>query len=270
MTPPHADFCHGTGYGAGTFVLPARLTATTDALRSLYAQPDPRTDAEHFLQQICNHAVDIVDGAHMAGITIAESDSTHRTVAATDERVHTVDELQFRLGAGPAVESANTSGVVHAHSAEASRRWPQFAGEAHHAGVSSFLSAPLPGQGQPLGTLNLYSRDQRGFTDADAAVIELFALTAYFALLSSHRLELARARTRDLELALESRGVIEQAKGIIMGTRHVTADDAFAMLIQESQTSNIKLRIVAQQHIAAAIHPGQTNADSHDTRPSTN
>jgi GAF domain-containing protein len=270
MTPPHADFCHGTGDGAGTFVLPTRLRATAEALRSLYSQPDQHTDDEHFLRQICSHAVDIVDSAHMAGITVAESDSTHRTVAATDDVVHAVDELQFRLGAGPAVESADTSCVVHAHSAEANRRWPQFAGEAHHAGVSSFLSAPLPGQGQTLGTLNLYSRDQHGFTDADAAVIELFALTAYFALRSSHQLELARARTRDLELALESRGVIEQAKGIIMGTRHVTADDAFSLLIQESQTSNIKLRIVAQQHIAAAVRPRETEVSSHEARPSTN
>ncbi|WP_415395095.1 ANTAR domain-containing protein [Rhodococcus globerulus] len=270
MTPPHADICDGTGYSAGTFVLPARLRATTDALRSLYAQPDKHTDDGHFLEQICNHAVDIIDSAHHAGITVAESDSTHRTVAATDDLVHSVDELQFQLGVGPAVESAHASCVVHAHSSEANRRWPQFAGEARRAGVSSFLSAPLPGQGQPLGTLNLYSRDQYGFTDADAAIIELFALTAYFALRSSHRLELARARTRDLELALESRGVIEQAKGIIMGTRHVTADDAFSLLIQESQMSNIKLRVVAQQHIAAAINPSQANADTHDTRPSAN
>src|SRR3546814_16311504 len=61
----------------------------------------------------------------------------------------------------------------------------------------------------------------------------------------------------DLERALESRGVIEQAKGIIMGTHHVDADRAFRILIQDSQRSNVKLRVIAQQYIDGAIDPRQ-------------
>ena len=94
---------------------------------------------------------------------------------------------------------------------------------------------------------------------------KLFAVTSAYALHSSQRLDIARKHAMDLERALESRGVIEQAKGIIMGTHHVDADRAFRILIQDSQRSNVKLRVIAQQYIDGAIDPRQAT-----NKPETN
>ncbi|MCJ0902931.1 GAF and ANTAR domain-containing protein [Rhodococcus sp. ARC_M6] len=243
------------------------MDATSEALSSLYSHLDPPT---HFLDQLCKHAVNLADDAHMAGITATESDSTHRTIATTDRLVHSVDAIQFKLRTGPALASANSISVVHAHSDEASSRWPHFFSAARTFGISSFLSVPLPGHDGPLGTLNLYSRNNRGFTAADVALVQLFAITAAYALRNSQCLALIGKRAADLELALESRGIIEQAKGIIMGTRHVDADHAFSILIQESQKSNIKLRVIAQQHIAATVGAGHAGTEILDSRSADN
>ncbi|WP_459679801.1 ANTAR domain-containing response regulator, partial [Rhodococcus sp. no. 34] len=175
------------------------------------------------------------------------------------------DSIQFRLDYGPSVTSSRTGTVVRAHASEAHSRWPQFASAAKAVGAVSFLSMPLPGRERPLGTLNLYSHDLRGFTGADVALLQLFAVTSAYALHSSQRLDIARKHAMDLERALESRGVIEQAKGIIMGTHHVDADRAFRILIQDSQRSNVKLRVIAQQYIDGAIDPRQAT-----NKPETN
>ncbi len=176
----------------------------------------------------------------MAGITIGGSDTTFRTVAATHQLVRTVDSIQFRLDYGPSVTSSRTGTVVRAHASEAHSRWPQFASAAKAVGAVSFLSMPLPGRERPLGTLNLYSHDLRGFTGADVALLQLFAVTSAYALHSSQRLDIARKHAMDLERALESRGVIEQAKGIIMGTHHSTPTEpsAFSSRTRSAATSN--------------------------------
>ncbi len=95
--------------------------------------------------------------------------------------------------------------------------------------------------------------------------LSVSAVTSSYALHSSQRLDIARKHAMDLERALESRGVIEQAKGIIMGTHRVDADRAFRILIQDSQRSNVKLRVIAQQYIDGAIDPRQAT-----NKPETN
>lgn len=270
MSPPHAERNYGTGSGAKSFASSERLVAVTDALRSLYAQPEPQAHSEHFLGELCKHAVNIIDSAHMAGITVAESDSTYRTIAATDRLVHAVDAVQFRLETGPALDSGRTGTAIRAHSSEAGHRWPQFSCIAKVVGISSFLSVPIPGRDRPIGTLNLYSRSHCGFVGTDVALLQLLALTSSYTLHTSQRFARAQSRTRDLELALQSRAVIEQAKGIIMGTRHVDADHAFSILIQESQSTNIKLRVIAQQYIAAAVGTDPARAEIRDPKSSPN
>lgn len=269
MTLPHADDDESS-CSARSFTQKDRLASATAALQSAYSQLDSQPHPDHFLEQLCKYAVSTIDGAQMAGMTVIGSDPTRRTIAATDHLVRTLDSIQFKVGAGPAVESMESATAVHAHSTEARSRWPQFAGATSITGIMSFLSVPLPGHDQPLGSLNLYSYHPRGFTAADVTVLQLFAVAAAFSLHSSRRLARSRARISDLELALESRGAIEQAKGIIMSTQRVDADHAFAILIQESQSSNIKLRTIAQQHIAAVFHPAHPAADIADTQQNKN
>lgn len=265
MTAPRIARGHRGPTGGRNSASQDSLDAASDALQSLYAHLDPHAQAEQFLEQVCKHAVDLIADADMAGITIGGSDTTFRTVAATHQLVRTVDSIQFRLDYGPSVTSSRTGTVVRAHASEAHSRWPQFASAAKAVGAVSFLSMPLPGRERPLGTLNLYSHDLRGFTGADVALLQLFAVTSAYALHSSQRLDIARKHAMDLERALESRGVIEQAKGIIMGTHHVDADRAFRILIQDSQRSNVKLRVIAQQYIDGAIDPRQAT-----NKPETN
>ncbi|MFG1647908.1 ANTAR domain-containing response regulator, partial [Amycolatopsis sp. NPDC049252] len=121
-----------------------------------------------------------------------------------------------------------------------------------------YLSTPLFIDREYHGSLNLYDTGGTSFGALDAALLELYTTAAEAALRSARRQQSARETTAQLTTALTSRAVIDQAKGILMALHHVSADDAFELLVKASQQRNVKLREVAQQFVASAFDvPGQ-------------
>ncbi|MBW3614913.1 MAG: GAF and ANTAR domain-containing protein [Actinobacteria bacterium] len=98
-----------------------------------------------------------------------------------------------------------------------------------------------------IGALNLYSRTESGFTDADVEVGEAFATQAAIVLANAQAYWDAYQLGVDLRTAMQSRAVIEQAKGILMATQRCTADEAFQILVRASQRENRKLREMAEE-----------------------
>jgi AmiR/NasT family two-component response regulator len=117
----------------------------------------------------------------------------------------------------------------------------------------------LLGDEPALGTLNLYARHADAFAPADEALIELFTVAASAMTVNSQRSRRARALADHLKIALTSRAQIEQAKGVLMAQHAITADQAFAMLSEESQNTNAKLRDVARSVLDAAAHRRRTS-----------
>jgi GAF domain-containing protein len=140
----------------------------------------------------------------------------------------------------------------------AEERWPSYAPAAAERGVGSSLSVPLPVQGSVIGALNIYSTKPHAFDDADTiALAEEIARLAAVAIGNATSYANATSQAEQMAQAMASRAIIEQAKGVIIATRHCSADQAFAFLTQASQRSNRKLRDLAREVVEGASRGGR-------------
>jgi GAF domain-containing protein len=218
------------------------LTGTFERLQSLLLTVE---QLEEFLQQLTVLAAGLLDPPMSCGITVRR-DGRPLTVASSDERASRLDESQYAVSEGPCLHSLATGQPVSIADAEVEARWPNYLATARSQGLRCSLSLPLTILGETAGAMNSYGFDKPGtFTDQVRHRCEVFAGQASGAL----QLVLGQAReseVRDqLEQALSSRTVIDQAIGILMGQQRCTADEAFALLRMRSQGSQRKLRDVA-------------------------
>ncbi len=233
-----------------------RVDEVTGALEQLSDVLEQDEELPVVLQRLCHQVVTAIPGADLASVAVVEENGP-RTVAATADRVVDIHQAQYDADAGPALDSARAGEVVRVVVAEeAASRWPRFADAAHAASVGSYLSAPLFIDKEFSGSLTLYGLDDHGFSELDAALLELCTTAAETALRHAERHRSARATTEQLRTALGSRAIIDQAKGILMAARHLTADEAFALLVQRSQHENVKVRAVAEQFVEHATRRG--------------
>jgi len=178
------------------------------------------------------------------GITVQrEGEAT--TVASSDDRARSIDETQYSLSEGPCLHSMRTGELVEMADVESETRWPEYVEDARRKGLRSSLSIPLNLGAGPFGAMNLYSFAAPHSFDARRHELELLAAQAAGALrLADQRLQDEEVRGH-LEQALESRGVIDQALGIIMAQQRCTSTAAFELLRRQSQSTHRRLRDVA-------------------------
>jgi hypothetical protein len=241
--------------GAEPLWLPA-LDQVTGAMRSLAAALDGEPDERELLQQICEHAVRAVPGVESASVTVVRDDSAS-TAAGTDDMCATLDLAQYRAGAGPCLEAAETGTLVRTViDDDAPRRWPAFAAAARDAGMGGVLSAPLALDQTAAGSINCYRSDGAGFADLDARLLELYVSSVETALHNVSRYQRARDLAEQMRQAMSSRAVIDQAKGILMAVRGLSADEAFAVLVDQASNRNVKLRVLAQRLVDESFRHG--------------
>ena len=134
-------------------------------------------------------------------------------------------------------------------------RWPDYLPRAAEHGALSTLSVPLAidDDGQVAGALNIYAREPHAFDEDSRSAATRFAPYAAVAAGNLHAYQSARDMAANLRAALESRGVIDQAKGILMARHKLTADQAFQILVRMSMKTNHKLRTVADD----LVHTGE-------------
>jgi transcriptional regulator with GAF, ATPase, and Fis domain len=199
------------------------------------------------LQSILALALRSVPGCHAASVTVLDDKGQPSTFAATDEKTYEMDRRQYILQDGPCLDAARRQQVNHWSRRQAEQRWPEFTSLAEEMGLQSYLAAGLSIAGRPLGALNLSSRDADGFDRLDEELISLFTAPAAAAIMVISRYSEARDLAAQLEQALRSRAVIDQAIGIIMAESHCDADQAFAALSRASNNRNMKLRDLATE-----------------------
>jgi GAF domain-containing protein len=208
------------------------------------------------LRKVLDVATRVIDGCDAAGVTITAG-SGARTAAYTDRRTLTIDSQQYDAGDGPCLEAARTGRPQRIdHLDQAETRWPGLARAAHAVGIRGLLAAPLEVNGELLGALNMYTRQEGGFDGLDEAFLRLFVGQASAAVANARQYERLRLLAAQLEQALTSRAVIEQAKGVIAARYAVDPETAFAYLRRQSQDRNVKLREVAAE-VVRACHDGE-------------
>lgn len=192
------------------------------------------------LDLIVSAAVAEVPGAEDASILAVQGRRRIRTLAASSERARAIDRAQHETGQGPCLDALFESRTVRTPDLTEEDRWPLFVAPAVELGAGSMLAVQLYVNGDDLGALNLVSPKTGAFGEDAEDLALLFATHAAIAL--------ARAeQQQNFEIALSSRDVIGQAKGILMERHKLTADEAFRILVQASQTRHRKLREIAEE-----------------------
>lgn len=186
-----------------------------------------------------------VPGASEVSVTFVQG-SKASTAAYTGALALHLDERQYDKGYGPCLDSIAGGEPIHISDMTAETRWPEFAAEAASHGAGSSLSIPVPVQPEVSAALNIYSTEPNAFDDDSVELASTFAAYAGVALANMHLYEAQGRVAEQLQAAMASRAVIEQAKGILMGARRCTSDEAFDILVKLSQDANRKLRDVAQ------------------------
>jgi len=186
----------------------------------------------------------IVPGADEVSVTLVRGDTAH-TAAATGELAVELDAHQYEDGLGPCLLAARTGKAMLIPDVVKETRWPLFAEQVREAGMHCTLSVALPLQEGTAGAFNIYSRDPHGLDGHSQEVAEHLAGYAAVAMTNASLYNATARLAEQMEQAMASRAVIEQAKGIVMGERRCSEDEAFAMLAKVSQDANRKLRDVA-------------------------
>ena len=187
-----------------------------------------------------------IPGAEAVSITLVRNDKAF-TAAYDGEMALAADELQYEQGYGPCMDAGRGGVVLRIDDMHTEQRWPEYVARVRASTpVRSSLSVPLPYQGSTIGALNIYATKPAAFATPEslAAGLEV-AETIAVAVANADAHWRLGEQARNMRLAMDSRAVIEQAKGVLMAQRHVEADQAFEILREASQRYNRKLRDIA-------------------------
>ncbi|MGQ5259848.1 ANTAR domain-containing protein [Micromonospora sp. ZYX-F-536] len=209
-------------------------------------------DLDGMLQRIAELTTRTVPAARDVSVTLVRG-AEARTVASTSDLARDLDDWQYEHGFGPCLDSSPSGDSISVPDTTSETRWPEWAGYAHGRGVGSSLSIGLPIQEAVVGALNVYGVETHAFDDQAIAVVERFASYAAVVLANTHLYDSAATLAEQMREAMRSRAVIEQAKGIIMGERHCSSEEAFALLSKISQDTNRKVREVAEALVSRAV-----------------
>lgn len=210
---------------------------------------------DELLTQVAILAANAIPRADGAGVTLLSADRTGvEALAASAPFVSAIDEIQYEiLNEGPCITAAAERRTVRSGSLGGEQRWPRFGPRVGRLGVHSVLSLPLLLPDVVVGAINVYAHSKDVFDEHAAQLGELFATPAAVAVHNARLLSQATTLTRQLQTALASRPVIDQAVGLIRGRSGVSADEAFARLREISQAENVKLAVVAQRLVDEAV-----------------
>jgi PAS domain S-box-containing protein len=211
----------------------------------------PTTDWDSLaeaLQEVIEAAIPLLR-ADGVGLMLADQQGALGWVTATNEAEQAFERAERDLGEGPCIDAFTSVQVVWTSDLRADPRWPRLGPAARTNQIRGVLSAPVVLDDQPIGTCNALTYETRGWTEADAGAVRAFA-TMLGRLIGSitdarHKTEL----TFQLQFALTSRVVIEQAKGVLMEREGIDAKRAFELLRRRARSSERKLAEVAREVI---------------------
>ncbi|TFB90183.1 ANTAR domain-containing protein [Cryobacterium algoricola] len=170
-------------------------------------------------------------GASAVGIILSAGDGDFEVVASTNERTRLVEILQLRAGAGPCVECVMTGAAVAIPDLDVvAPKWPSFRAGALEQGFLSMHAVPLHLRATTIGSLNLFWDRLGGLGAEDLRTVQALADTATIGILQERAIRESDIARAQLQHALNSRIVIEQAKGVIAFMHNVDMNEAFTML----------------------------------------
>lgn len=211
-----------------------------------------RFELDDVLVQLGADMNDVLDVAG-AGVMLADDAGSLRFVTTSDEVLRKLEALQIDLDEGPCLLAYRSSEVVLAEDLRNDQRFPAFGPRAVDAGMASVYSFPMRLDQQVIGALNLYSDTPGRFTSDQIEVGQVFADVATSYLLNARDIEQKDLLTRQLQHALNSRVLIEQAKGFVVARTGVEMPDAFELIRGYARRNQTKVRLVARSVLNGSL-----------------
>jgi GAF domain-containing protein len=226
---------------------PSMLAKSIGTLTDLH----PEQDLPATLQQAVVAAKQLFD-ADAAGIMLTDLDGNLRWASASDQRAQVLEDNQEVFAAGPCAEAFGAAQPAVMHDAATERRWGEVALTFVEVQIRSGLSVPVELGGGPIGTLDVYAADPRGWDDTEITALQAYAGVVASLLLAAAKAEVTGALAEQLQVALDSRGLIERAKGALMERERLDEQEAFTHLRRAARSSGRKLSEVAGE-VAAGL-----------------
>ena len=214
---------------------------------------------ESLLQTVADLVTTVLPGNPEASVTLLVKD-VPSTVASTGQLALDLDETQYECGHGPCLHAARTGEATEITDTRTDSRWSDYTRRAAERGNLSSLSVPLiiDEDERIFGSLNLYSPKPEAFDQDSRSAAMAFGPYTAVAAGNVYAYHSARSMADNLQLALETRAVIEQAKGILMERYKMTADHSFRLLAVASMNANRKLRHIAEVLVTTGELPAVT------------
>lgn len=213
----------------------ARVTRLLKTQRTLPAQLEA-------VVGIVKRAVPICDAAGI--VLLVDGEPT--TIAVSDRLTIEIDLVQYQTGEGPCLSALHDGDIVRIDILEKDSRFTRFAPGALDRGLQSVLSTPLTANGRSVGALNMYSRKANAFDTQTAEAVRPMAEYAGHAIACSPLYAYSLDMVDGLVENLESRAIIEQATGVLMGSQEQGSGEALAQLRDLAIRSGESMRTVAE------------------------
>lgn len=240
---------------------PAPMTAA-DALEQLGRLSLRELSMDSLLQTVAGLSRAVMPGNPETSVLLMVRDRPV-TVAHTGQFAVDLDETQYERGHGPCMHAARTGQLTEIPDTRTDTRWPDYTRRAAELGNLSSVSIPLliDDDTRAAGALNIYARHSHAFDEDSRAAAVRFGPYASVAASNLHAYQTARDMADNLQIALESRAVIDLAKGVLMERHKLTADQAFQLLASASMHSNRKVREIAEHLVTTGELLGRPAPD---------
>ena len=206
-------------------------------------------DVIEFLHVLTDRSAKLLDVA-AAGLLLADPRGELRVVAASSEAARVLELFQLQNDQGPCLDCFRTGQPVSAADLDAeAERWPRFAAAARQSGFAAVQALPMRLRDQVIGALNLFRASAGAFDPSDVRVGQALADVATISLLHERSLRQSDILNEQLQAALNSRVVIEQAKGKLAERLGLDMEQAFALLRDHARNGNLRLADLAQGFI---------------------
>ena len=197
-------------------------------------------DLIELLTVLADRCVALLNAA-AAGILLADSEGHLRVMAASDEQVELVELFQVQNDEGPCLDCYGTGRAVINSDLRADTPWPRFSTESVRLGFPAVCALPMRLRENVLGCLNLFMSEPKGLSKTDIALAQALADVSSIAIVQDAATRLAATRNLQLQHALDSRVIIEQAKGMIAEHESVNMQAAFSLIRTFARNNNTPL-----------------------------
>jgi GAF domain-containing protein len=202
-------------------------------------------DVIDFLHVLTERCVQLL-GVSAAGLLLTDGQDTLQVVAASSERTRLLELFQLQTDQGPCVDCFRTGQPVSVADLPSAGRWPRFAAAAADVGFTAVHALPMRLRTEVIGALNFFDTDPGALDAGKLRVGQALADVATIGLLQHRAISQRDALTEQLQTALNSRVLIEQAKGMVAERLHLDLAEAFALLRGSARSHNRRLSDLAQ------------------------